>query len=439
MSARWLVCAVLLATPVGAQAGGAIERATIEEILAYLADDARGGRDTPSAGLEECAHYIAWRFSRARLRPAVAGEYFHRYSLEGDRFDPAAVELTVLGAEPRVLMPGRDVRVWASGRPFEAESVECTVRAADSLGGRGLRRSRAPVLGVVATGSLLWREASGTRESLGGGVPGGAPVLLVREDVLPAGVEQLTARLVVPAPERVSIPLKNVAATLPGTDLAREWVLVTAHFDHVGIRPGGGADLVFNGADDNGTGTTAVLTLAEAFARRNAPPRRSLMFVCFSGEEKGLRGSRAFVADCPIPLDAIAAVVNLEMLGRPPSDARRKAWVTGRTLSDFEAIVAPALARNGVTCIPFAMESQLFSASDNLPFAQRGVVAHSISAGTLHADYHQPGDEVGKIDFEHMTDVVRGVFDAVVELADREARPEWNDDGRARLSGGRRD
>jgi hypothetical protein len=128
-------------------------------------------------------------------------------------------------------------------------------------------------------------------------------------------------------------------------------------------------------------------------------------------------------------------MVNLEMLGRPEKEGPPFAWVTGKELSDFAAIAGTALERAGVALTEFEMASRLFSASDNLPFAQKGVVAHSISAGTLHSDYHQPGDEPSRIDVPHMTAVLAGLAEVVAEFANRDERPAYTPEAAQRLSG----
>jgi len=118
---------------------------------------------------------------------------------------------------------------------------------------------------------------------------------------------------------------------------------------------------------------------------------------------------------------------------RSMPDARKAAWLTGRELSDLEPIVRGSLGRGGVELVDFPMARQLFRASDNISLARKGVVAHSISAGSLHADYHQPSDELEKIDFEHMTAVLRGLFVLGQELADREGGFAYNEAGRELL------
>ena len=257
-------------------------------------------------------------------------------------------------------------------------------------------------------------------------------MLLVRKAAL-AGKTVVKAALTLPEAEKVDVSLRNVVALLPGADRQSEIVLVSSHYDHIGIGGAVRGDAINNGADDDATGTTAVLVLAQALASRGARLPRTLAFVNFSAEEKGLKGSAAFAEKPPFPLERVVCNLNLEMLGRPAPGNQGRAWLTGRKLSDLESIVAPALASAGVDCIQFELEGQLFFQSDNYSLAKKGVVAHSISAGYLHPDYHRPSDEVAKIDVPHMTKVIRGLYAACVEVASRDERPAYNEDGKALL------
>ena len=202
-----------------------------------------------------------------------------------------------------------------------------------------------------------------------------------------------------------------------------------AHADHVGRGTADDAgDAIYNGADDDASGVVGVVALAEAFAALPEPPARSLLFVAFWGEEKGLLGSRQFVADPPWPLDDMVANVNLEMLGRPEEGARHKAWMTGWSESDLGELVARGAARAGIEVFDHPQYGpRLYRASDNASFVREGVIGHSFSAGSLHEDYHRPSDEWQKLDLEHMAAVIRGIFAGVLPIAAVELTPQRRD------------
>jgi Zn-dependent M28 family amino/carboxypeptidase len=183
--------------------------------------------------------------------------------------------------------------------------------------------------------------------------------------------------------------------------------------------------VIYNGADDDASGVTAVLTLADAYAAMPTPPKRSLLFVAFWGEESGLLGSKAFVDRPTWPLESIVANVNIEMIGRPEDGARGKIWVTGWNESNLGPLMRESASRWGVEIFEHPkFSAMLYRSSDNWSFAQRGVVAHSFSAGSLHADYHQVDDEWDRLEIPHMTRVIQGLFFGSLPLADGTLTPK---------------
>lgn len=428
---------------------GAITQQRVEATVRWLAHDDRMGRDTPSPELEATADWIGERFAAAGLEQVVPDSWFHRYTLPGVRLDSRAIAVVVkrpAGAGGDLeLVPDVDVRLWRIGDSSAGIDEQATVALAEDPRTARLldaAAGRRPVLLEVAEDHPYWQRAAGVRDELGTRRAAAKPMFLVRKGALPQkeakdgkvgdGDAAMTLTWSTAAAEPVELPLRNVVAMRRGTTRPDEIVLVSAHYDHIGIGAPVDGDRIRNGADDDASGTTAVLLLAEAFAAQPAPAR-SVVFVCFSGEEKGLRGSRAFAQAPPFPLERIVANCNIEMIGRPEDGKRHKAWVTGVELSDFAALIAPALAKEDVELVDFAMARQLFTASDNASLAAHGIVAHSISAGSLHRDYHQPGDEVDKLDLPHMTTIIRALKAAVWALADSDARPAFNEQGRAAI------
>ncbi|MEO6594431.1 MAG: M28 family peptidase, partial [Planctomycetota bacterium] len=369
----------------------------------------------------------------------------HSFTLPGLRLDSRAVKLVLSlkrgDATVAVeLQADRDVRQWTASAALLGEQETCTVaRIGDPLLQQLLDASsaRRPIVVEVPETHDYWVKAAGAHSVVGGRRAASRPVFLVREGVLPAPVEPVAAEAwsatwSVAAPEVAEVTQNNVMAVLRGSELKDQYVVVSAHYDHIGTGPAKDGDTIRNGADDDASGTTAVVLLADAMAKL-PPPKRSVLFVCFAGEELRLRGSAAFCDKPPVPLEQIVANVNIEMIGRPEPGNEGKAWITGDDLSDFAKITEAALERAGVGLVEFQMASRLFTQSDNFSFVRHGIVAHSLSAGSLHADYHQPGDEVSKLDIPHMTKIVRGLFEAVREFAQRDAVPAWNEKGKERL------
>jgi hypothetical protein len=228
----------------------------------------------------------------------------------------------------------------------------------------------------------------------------------------------------------------NVAAVLPGADpaLRGQVVLIDAHYDHLGTTALGvceaqGDDTVCNGADDDASGAVAVLEIARALAHGPAP-KRTLVFLLTTGEEVGLLGTRWYVGHPVLPLDSTVANLEIEMIGRPDSLAggAGKAWLTGYSRSTMGQMLA-------VASIPIVSDPRpgqnFFERSDNIAFAQRGIPAHTLSTFNLHADYHTANDEADRLDYAHMTGVIRAAVRAVRLLADGPA-PRWNPGGQPR-------
>lgn len=220
----------------------------------------------------------------------------------------------------------------------------------------------------------------------------------------------------------------NAVGRLTGSDpaLAREVILLSAHLDHVGTRSNpnaaSGADTIYNGADDDASGSVAVLELARALAL-GPRPKRTVVFAFFGSEEAGGFGSRFFTDRPVVPLVQIVANLQFEMIGRPDGKVPPQTlWLTGYERSTL----GPALAKQGARLVQDPHpEQSFFTRSDNIQFARRGVIAHTVSSYGLHKEYHQPSDEIELIDFSHMTDAIRSMLDPIRWLANSGFKPEW--------------
>ena len=257
--------------------------------------------------------------------------------------------------------------------------------------------------------------------------PGGDDGTFLQKAPLPATFPPDIARRLAGFAQAPRKTTWNVVGILQGTDAGKEVILLTAHLDHLGIGPAKNGDRIYNGADDDASGTTAVIELARVFAA--APrPARTLIFVLFGAEELGGYGNRYFLEHPPVPLDHIVANLEFEMIGRrDPALPRDGLWLTGYERSDL----GPELVRHGAGLVadPHPREN-FFTRSDNYPLAKRGIVAHTVSSFGLHADYHQPGDELSRIDFPHMTRAIQSMVEPIEWLAQTSWKPKWLPNGR---------
>jgi Zn-dependent M28 family amino/carboxypeptidase len=162
-------------------------------------------------------------------------------------------------------------------------------------------------------------------------------------------------------------------------------------------------------------------------------PKRSILFIAFYGEEKGLWGSSYYVAHPLVPLKNTIAEINLEQMGRTDDDSGSKAGtfaMTGTALSNLPAMISGAVNAAGVQLYHRPDEDSFFNRSDNYPFASKGVVDTTLVVAFDFPDYHKPGDTADKLDYENLALVDRGVEAAVLELANSAARPVWTGKGR---------
>lgn len=231
------------------------------------------------------------------------------------------------------------------------------------------------------------------------------------------------------ASERV-LTSENVLAYIEGTDKKEELVVLTAHYDHIGVENG----VVYNGADDDGTGTVAMIEIAEAFAqaaKEGHGPRRSILVMPVSAEEKGLLGSRYYSEHPVFPLANTVADLNIDMIGRTDSVHRGAApyvYIIGsdRLSTELHAINEQANLLYGRIELDYRFNAEddpnrFYYRSDHYNFARKGVPSIFYFSG-VHEDYHQPGDDVEKIQFDLLEQRTRLVFHTAWILANREDR-----------------
>lgn len=227
------------------------------------------------------------------------------------------------------------------------------------------------------------------------------------------------------------VKVRNVVGLLRGSDpaLAKTYVLVTAHYDHLGIRAGDG-DQLYNGANDDGSGTVSVIELANAFAAKKVRPKRSIVFMTVFGEEHGLVGSRYYGAHPLVPVADTVADINLEQVGRTDDSEGpevRAAAVTGFDYSDVGEVLRKAGEMTGVRITKHPVNSdRYFAYSDNQALADLGVPAHTISVAYEFPDYHGAADTWDKIDYANMAAIDRTVALAVWTIANDRHVPRWN-------------
>jgi Zn-dependent M28 family amino/carboxypeptidase len=234
--------------------------------------------------------------------------------------------------------------------------------------------------------------------------------------------------------QRVPLPsgasTYNAIGVLRGADpeLAQQAILLSSHLDHLGTRRTSAGEVIYHGADDDASGTTAVLELARAFGSMPQRPRRTVVFVCFGSEETGGQGDQYFLLHAPIPLASIVAHLEFEMIGQPdPAIRPDQLWLTGWERTDL----GPTLAKHGAPLVADPHPAKnFFKRSDNFAFARQGIIAQTISSYGLGIHYHKPTDDLAHIDFQHLASAIEWMISPIQWLANTDWKPAWNPGGK---------
>tara|TARA_B100000767_G_C19774781_1_gene541936 strand:+ start:3697 stop:4653 length:957 start_codon:yes stop_codon:yes gene_type:complete len=205
------------------------------------------------------------------------------------------------------------------------------------------------------------------------------------------------------------IEMFNIIGFLEGRSKKDEYVVISAHYDHLGKKSKGEGDLIYNGADDDASGTTAVLALAQYF-KKLGTNERSLVFIAFTGEEMGLLGSRHFGKD--IDASKFIAGINIEMIGKTSTYGSKTAWLSGFDRSDLGTIIQKNLEETEYHLYPDPYKTlKLFFRSDNASLAELGIPSHTFSTSPIDIDvhYHQVTDQPETLDMEVVTETIRAI------------------------------
>jgi Zn-dependent M28 family amino/carboxypeptidase len=319
---------------------------------------------------------------------------------------------------PAVLGSGQLRKETSASLCSPCVTADMNFLAADELHGRG-SGTRDEHIAALYAASLF--QSFGLE-------PGGGQGSFIQRAPLPATFPPQVAQRLSAFEHVTRKETWNVVGILRGTDpvASKDVILLTAHLDHLGLGLVKTGDRIYNGADDDASGTTAVLELARVFAA-GARPARTIVFALFGSEELGGYGNRYFLDHPPVPLERIVANLEFEMIGRrDPARPGDGLWLTGFERSDL----GPELAKHGADLVADPHpEQQFFKRSDNYSLARRGIVAQTVSSFGLHKDYHEPSDELSRIDFTHMTHAIASMIEPIAWLAGTDWKPHWVKNG----------
>jgi len=410
--------------------------------MATLAAPHMRGRACGTEDEHAAARYVAERLKAARAKPA--GDYggylqsvvFRRPSYAappalavGDRRFEQGQDFVSLEAAPLAEGP---IALVALAEPAAAAGKVAVYdapfdpRAANALFAAGAKVLvvQAPDQVVKAWVQLAERGPPGV-EIPGAGIAAPAPpsrtLIFAKPETLLAlrALEGREARFSAPRGAPVERITHNVLGVVRGStpDADRQAVLLSAHYDHVGVRGG----VIYPGANDDASGTAAVIEFARLLGA-GKPPKRTVHFALFGCEEEGGHGAKAYLAKPPVPLADIVANLEFEMIGVPDPKDRERLMLTGWDRTDL----GPALREQGASIHPDPYpEENFFQRSDNYQLARKGVVAQTISAWPIPPTYHQPTDDLAHVDLKFMAEVIQSLVGPIQWLLNSDFRPAW--------------
>ena len=379
-----------------------INATEVERIESVLSSDDMQGRAPFTPGIDKAADFIAAEFKKAGIQPVSGESYFQEFSLlrlrmtsakallDGQDLNPR--NIVVLSVEPEVMVSETSgfekIRIGASDLPYEViqplmETGKKYLVLVDTVHKQqfnSLKRFRQTTFPYKTTIVALLTNSDP-----------GSYVVEYKQSVTPQ-------------------PLKNVVGVLPGKKKKDEFVIFSGHYDHLGIRqPNKEGDSIYNGANDDAAGITAVVMLANYFAAKKNN-ERTLIFAAFTAEESGGYGSRYFSQQYDPA--KVMAMFNIEMIGTESKWGTNSAFITGYEKSDMGKILEKNLEGTSFKFYPDPYPTQqLFYRSDNATLARLGVPAHTISTSKMDSEkfYHTQDDEIETLDMKNMAEIIKAI------------------------------
>jgi hypothetical protein len=425
---------ILLTLLIGLTIGGAsaqdidkiITTDYVDRLIKTLSSDDMQGRGTFTPGIDKAATFIESEFKSIGLKPLPGASGF-RQSFFKYQISPTAVQVSL------------------NGKPVDAANIVVTGNTSESLafdntnGGELIRfnpeqpfreQYRAVMAAkkrqVVLLDPKFVETFHHLKEALGKGTIADEKELQGADaaTVFVLTPDTAATQFSVSLKNKISkLPLFNVAGVIPGKSKVKELVVFSGHYDHLGIVKAQGQDSIANGADDDASGTTAMIALAKYYKKLNNN-ERTLIFVAFTAEEIGGFGARYFSEQ--LNPEEVVAMFNIEMIGKESKFGKNTAFITGFEKSDFGKILQKNLAGTGFAFHPDPYpEQNLFYRSDNATLAALGVPAHTISTDQIDSDklYHTVKDEYSSLDTQNILSTIKAIAKSAISIVKGQDTP----------------
>lgn len=406
---KFITTGLLLASAVysfGQDLNKLIAQKDVERVIKTLAADDMQGRGTFTPGIEKAATFIEGEFKAAGLQP-LKGEKGFRQTFSLIRSTPVSTVATINGAA----VPAENIFASA-GESFRWSSAGAeVVKIAAGANFREeyfkyIQSGKKYLILVDPSFADIFKRVR--NRSMSGNVSFKADTAQTLVFAL-GNFGDVNSYEVAYEGKSENLPLFNVAGMIPGKSKPDEYVIFSGHYDHLGVIKPAAGDSIANGADDDASGTTAVITLARYYKKLNNNAR-TLIFVAFTAEEIGGYGSQYFSKQ--VDPDKTVAMFNIEMIGKASKFGANSAFITGYERSNFGTILQKNLKGTAFTFHPDPYpEQDLFYRSDNATLAKFGVPAHTISTDQIDIDklYHSVDDEFESLDVSNITSTIRAI------------------------------
>lgn len=370
-------------------------------IIQSLASDAMKGRAAFSPEIDKAAELIAASFKKSGLQPLTGSTFLQPFSVYSAAFKglSATIDQKEFPKDHIIVVTGQPEIAITEASGYQIEHINSGDNLFRAASGFNRKKENTIVLVDESFAENFKRLIAFKRN-------------FFKRDY--------TTLFILGKPEMKTFSIKashtikenklaNVAGLLPGKSKKEEYVVFSAHYDHLGIGKPENGDSIYNGANDDASGTTAVLMLADYFGKLKNN-ERSVIFAAFTAEESGGFGSQYFSRQ--LDPAKITAMLNIEMIGTDSKWGKNSAYITGFEKSDLGAILQKNLNGTGFAFYPDPYpDQQLFYRSDNATLARLGVPAHTISTSKMDNEphYHKPSDEVKTLDLDNMTQIIRSI------------------------------
>lgn len=387
----------------------------VREMITELASDAYKGRVPGTPESDKAAAYIASQFHKAGLRsPSGTTDFLQRFEMVRSKTISvkALVDGSVADSLDIIILADQASIAWKTGM---AGLDISWVEKGGQLGQRLFGTAKGNKL--IFADTSFRRQLSRMRSFSGQRIRGNGSVVVV---------------LVAKKPEQFQIEAKSLLMTKNYQNVVgliegkrkEEYVVFSGHYDHLGVGKPVEGDSIYNGANDDASGTTAVMALAAHYAKLKKQPERSLLFVAFTAEESGGFGSIYFSNQ--LPPEKVVAMFNIEMIGTESKWGKNSAFITGYERSDFGTILQENLKGSAFQFYPDPYPQQnLFFRSDNATLARLGVPAHTISTSKMDSEkyYHTVNDEVETLDLSNMTEIIKAIALSSASIVNGKSTP----------------